>query len=164
MSADNAGVLVRLTMTLYIPGFYSLFSITEEPFVTSGGQWMGFYWKDKKDQLFARRGTRKAPAPVDGVQWTAFEMPLREPAPLPVLFDLARFLASSLTFMANLCEVSVFFDGHRVARLRKSAGTPANMQVPMKMNKKCPAGIMTVTGLKSSREWTKMSVMGLFIY
>jgi hypothetical protein len=31
----------------------SLFSITEEPFVTSGNQWMGFYWKDKKDQLFA---------------------------------------------------------------------------------------------------------------
>ena len=50
-------------------GFYSLFSVTEEPFVTSGGefhpryfmqhdllrgapgQWMGFYWKDKKDQV-----------------------------------------------------------------------------------------------------------------
>ena len=50
-----------------ILGFYSLFSVTEEPFVTSGGndfpirwpyldlflpdQWMGFYWKDKKDQV-----------------------------------------------------------------------------------------------------------------
>lgn len=52
-------------------GFYSLFSVTEEPFVKSGGallhyqystnhwpisgvpsdQWMGFYWKDKKDQV-----------------------------------------------------------------------------------------------------------------
>ena len=32
-------------------GFYSLFCVTEEPFVTSGGQWMGFYWKDKKDQV-----------------------------------------------------------------------------------------------------------------
>ena len=50
-----------------VAGFYSLFSVTEEPFVTSGGtplwitcflradcrvgQWMGFYWKDKKDQV-----------------------------------------------------------------------------------------------------------------
>lgn len=32
-------------------GFYSLFSVTDEPFVTSGGQWMGFYWKDNKDQV-----------------------------------------------------------------------------------------------------------------
>jgi hypothetical protein len=51
-----------------LPGFYSLFSVTEEPMVTSGGlhsfiytwydrsnkltdQWMAFYWKDKKDQV-----------------------------------------------------------------------------------------------------------------
>ena len=32
-------------------GFYSLFSVTEEPFVTSGTKWMGFYWKDGKDQV-----------------------------------------------------------------------------------------------------------------
>ena len=49
-------------------GFYSLFSVTEEPWVFSGGrytllvirtrethsssgQWMNFYWKDKKDQV-----------------------------------------------------------------------------------------------------------------
>lgn len=32
-------------------GFYSLFSITEEPFVTSGARWMGFHWKDGKDQV-----------------------------------------------------------------------------------------------------------------
>ena len=27
---------------------YSLFLVTKEPFVKSGNQWMGFYWKDKK--------------------------------------------------------------------------------------------------------------------
>ncbi|KAG8964408.1 hypothetical protein FRC03_001809 [Tulasnella sp. 419] len=31
-------------------GFYSLFSVTDEPFVQSGQKWMGFYWKDNKDQ------------------------------------------------------------------------------------------------------------------
>jgi len=35
-------------------GFYSLFSVTEEPFVTSGTNWMGFYWKDGKDQVSTR--------------------------------------------------------------------------------------------------------------
>jgi HSP90 family molecular chaperone len=32
-------------------GFYSVFSVTDEPFVTSGDQWMGFYWKDNNDQV-----------------------------------------------------------------------------------------------------------------
>lgn len=32
-------------------GFYSVFSVTEGPFVTSGGQWMGFHWKDERDQV-----------------------------------------------------------------------------------------------------------------
>ena len=66
--------LVRKSFSLQIreftlsEGFYSLFSVTDEPFVTSGGtlnqsllfarfsqsssgKWMGFYWKDKKDQV-----------------------------------------------------------------------------------------------------------------
>jgi hypothetical protein len=59
-----------LILTHSLEGFYSLFSVTEEPFVSSGGkfdihnqvfvcscflpeQWMGFYWKDKKDQVGA---------------------------------------------------------------------------------------------------------------
>ncbi|KAI5995734.1 histidine kinase-like ATPase, partial [Pisolithus marmoratus] len=37
-------------------GFYSLFSVTENPFVSSGGHGMQFYWKDNKDQLHVRRG------------------------------------------------------------------------------------------------------------
>ncbi|KAG8883551.1 hypothetical protein FRB97_006398 [Tulasnella sp. 331] len=64
-------------------GFYSLFSVTDEPFVTSGGQWMGFYWKDNKDQLFARRGalppsnTSASVDPNPKVNpWTSFVMPL----------------------------------------------------------------------------------------
>ena len=59
-----------LILTYYLQGFYSLFSVTEEPFVRSGGKfnihlqvavcscfppdkWMGFYWKDKRDQVAA---------------------------------------------------------------------------------------------------------------
>ena len=62
----SAFILCDFTLISCLSGFYSLFSVTEEPFVTSGGepqgpfivittyilsgQWMGFYWKDKKDQ------------------------------------------------------------------------------------------------------------------
>ncbi|CAG8734523.1 549_t:CDS:2, partial [Funneliformis caledonium] len=36
-------------------GFYSLFSVCENPFISSGGQGMAFYWR--KDQLFTKLGS-----------------------------------------------------------------------------------------------------------
>ena len=35
-------------------GFYSVFSICDDPFVSSGKESMAFYWNDR-DQLFVRR-------------------------------------------------------------------------------------------------------------
>ncbi|RKP11940.1 histidine kinase-like ATPase [Piptocephalis cylindrospora] len=80
-------------------GFYSLFSMCEEPFVTSGAECMAFYWRG--DQLFAKR----APIPkaqqdrdVDeaGRPWTTFLMNLREPMDIPDREEFSKFLASSL--------------------------------------------------------------------
>ncbi|KAH8112414.1 hypothetical protein DFH11DRAFT_1607467 [Phellopilus nigrolimitatus] len=131
-------------------GFYSLFSVTEEPFVTSGDQWMGFYWKDKKDQLYARRGTLPESSSPDERQWTSFEMRLRESAPMPVAFDLTRFLTSSITFMANVREVSVIFDGRKLARLVKKPGNPAVVPIPRGLKTSSPFGMMHVKGISST--------------
>jgi len=114
-------------------GFYSLFSVTEEPFVNSGNQWMGFYWKDKKDQLYARRGNLPESGESDPYrQWTTFEMELREAAPMPTAFDFVRFLTSSITFMAHLEEVAVWFDGKRLAKVTKDKGVPRASPIPMR--------------------------------
>ena len=51
--------------------------------------------------------------------WTTFQMTLREPGPIPPALDLTRFLASSITFMTHLSEVSVYFDDKRLVRLSK---------------------------------------------
>ncbi|KAI0083802.1 hypothetical protein BDY19DRAFT_975723 [Irpex rosettiformis] len=126
-------------------GFYSLFSVTEEPFVTSGGQWMGFYWKDKKDQLFARRGNIPASEDQGEDRWTTFTMPLRKPETLPIPFDFIRFLTSSITFMAHLSEVSVFLDGKRLARLRKSRGLPKSIGLRKGLKAETAKGMMRVT-------------------
>jgi Protein of unknown function (DUF3684) len=92
---------------------------------------MGFYWKDKKDQLFARRGNLPE---ADYSTWTSFEMGLREPAPLPARpLDLARFLASSITFMTNLREVSLFFNDKKLIHLTKDADKPSDVTVPRDM-------------------------------
>ncbi|KAI0933780.1 hypothetical protein AcW1_005516 [Taiwanofungus camphoratus] len=129
-------------------GFYSLFSVTEEPFVTSGDQWMGFYWKDKKDQLFARRGKRTETDHDD--PWTTFEMPLREPAPIPRAFDFTRFLASSITFMVHLKEVSVYLDDRRISRLTKDPGAPKSISISKGLKRTSPTGIMHVKEVQTT--------------
>ncbi|EJD01998.1 uncharacterized protein FOMMEDRAFT_109078 [Fomitiporia mediterranea MF3/22] len=126
-------------------GFYSLFSVTEEPFVTSGDKWMGFYWKDKKDQLFARRGTLPQPS-----QWTTFEMALREPAPMPVAFDLSRFLVSSITFMVHLREVCIYFDGRMLSRLVKDPGGATAVSIPQGLKTKSPLSTMHIRAISST--------------
>ncbi|TDL20724.1 hypothetical protein BD410DRAFT_841150 [Rickenella mellea] len=135
-------------------GFYSLFSITEKPFVKSGRQWMGFYWKDNQDQLFARRGVCSTPE-----QWTSFELPLREPAPIPNAFDLTRFLASSITFMVHLRSVSVFFNGVLLACLEKEAGNPKKLEIPRQMTTKSSVGIMKVSTIKHTPLQIKAQVV-----
>ncbi|EIW60639.1 uncharacterized protein TRAVEDRAFT_119941 [Trametes versicolor FP-101664 SS1] len=137
-------------------GFYSLFSVTEEPFVTSGGQWMGFYWKDKKDQLFARRG--KLPESAED-PWTSFEMGLREPTPIPPPFDFTRFLASSITFMRHLLDVSVFLDDKRLSRLTKAPGAPQAMSIPKGLKPSSPLNTMQVNGIQTTPLSIRAEVM-----
>ncbi|CAJ0634587.1 2131_t:CDS:10 [Entrophospora sp. SA101] len=71
-------------------GFYSLFSICEEPFISSGTQGMAFYWRN--DQLFSRMGDIKQ----DDMIWTTFLMDTRRKENLPNIGSFGRFLATSL--------------------------------------------------------------------
>ncbi|KAF8523641.1 hypothetical protein JB92DRAFT_3140729 [Gautieria morchelliformis] len=132
-------------------GFYSLFSVTEEPFVKSGDQWMGFYWKDKKDQLFARRGALPESSDSDPYrQWTTFEMGLREAAPMPSAFDFVRFLTSSITFMTHLDEVTVWFDGRRLAKLTKDKGVTKELPLPAGLRNTSDGKMMSMRQVKTT--------------
>jgi hypothetical protein len=98
------------------------------------------------NKLFARRGDLP-----NHDQWTTFEMDLRDPAPIPSAFDFTRFLVSSITFMAHLREVSVYFDDKRLARLTKDVGTPKPLTIPRHLKTTSAMGFMNVEGLKSTR-------------
>ncbi|EJD52006.1 hypothetical protein AURDEDRAFT_181569 [Auricularia subglabra TFB-10046 SS5] len=128
-------------------GFYSIFSVCEAPIVTSGPQWMGFYWKDGGDQLFVRRGQVPTEQQVD--EWTTFDMPLREAGPIPNAFDLTRFLTSSITFMSHLNEVSIFFDGVRLSHISKAAGPEKVLGVPKGLRSRSVGGTMNVQTVTS---------------
>jgi len=79
-------------------------------------------------------------------------MDLREPTPIPAAFDFTRFLVSSITFMAHLREVSVYFDDKRLVRLTKDAGTPKQLTIPRGLRSTSTVGFMNVKGLKSTRK------------
>ncbi|OAX38848.1 hypothetical protein K503DRAFT_131582 [Rhizopogon vinicolor AM-OR11-026] len=141
-------------------GFYSLFSVTEEPFVISGGHGMQFYWKDKSgDQLLVRRGDLPSKNDSQPELWTTFEMTLREQAPIPQSYDLTRFLASSITFMVHIRSVSVFLDSHRLAHLTKSSGAPKELGLPKGLKNSSGSGLMSVIGVQSAVTRIQAQVM-----
>ena len=78
-------------------------------------------------------------------------MPLRKPEPLPIPFDFIRFLTSSITFMAHLSEVSVYFDGFRLARLRKDRGVPRSVGLRKGLKAESARGMMRITDVSMMR-------------
>ncbi|KAJ3323119.1 hypothetical protein HDV06_002131 [Boothiomyces sp. JEL0866] len=100
-------------------GFYSLFSICEEPFISSGDQTMGFLWR--KDMLYTKRG--KVPADLKS-PWTVFYLPCREPFPVPDLRSFAKFLVTSLAFSTNVVSVEVFVDDNLKLQCTRKGGKP----------------------------------------
>lgn len=100
-------------------GFYSLFSICEEPFVTSGDKTMGFFWKN--DMLFTKRGILPEGARS---KWTTFYLPGREAILIPDKDNFARFLATSLAFTTNLKIVEVYVDEKQVISFHRKGAEP----------------------------------------
>jgi len=95
------------------------------------------------------------PTSVDNMvnPWTTFQMTLREPGPIPPALDLTRFLASSITFMTHLSEVSVYFDDKRLVRLSRDCG--ASKEVPMLngLRGTSPRGLMNVNSIETTRKF-----------
>ncbi|CAG8489106.1 10501_t:CDS:10 [Dentiscutata erythropus] len=116
-------------------GFYSLFSVCENPKVSSGGLMMEFFWRG--DQLYARHG----PDGSKNLQWTAFEMEMRTPGKFPNVDSFSRFLATSLGFTGNLCEASVYFNKDRVIHITKKIGQPQSIEIRSDINNESPKGI-----------------------
>lgn len=93
-------------------GFYSLFSLCEDPFVTSGGDSVAFFWKG--DMLYTKRSSSEKKT-FTGVKdddlstWTSFYLELRTPIPLPEISDFSRFLAAALAFTVHLKDVKLRF-------------------------------------------------------
>ncbi|PKY51815.1 hypothetical protein RhiirA4_494733 [Rhizophagus irregularis] len=99
-------------------GFYTLFSVTENPFVSSGGQGMAFYWRG--NQLFTKRGS----IINDDDDWTTFIMDTREPLIIPNIEELK--VLSQFIDVYKTEEASIIF---RIAK--GSLNVPNNTSIQM---------------------------------
>jgi hypothetical protein len=79
-------------------------------------------------------------------------MALREAAPIPGAFDFTRFVASSITFMTHLSDVSIYFDDKRIAKLTKVAGVPRTLVIPKGLKRSSASNILNVTAIRSTRK------------
>lgn len=144
-------------------GFYSLFSICEEPIVSSGDELMGFFWRG--DALYTRRArTAAADLSPAGKPWTTFFMPLREQTPFPETpMALARFLATSLTFTTRVRKISLWFDDHLLCALDKKLSPPKSLTMPGHLNTTSAGKMMKVTALDSTALQMDCQVMRLVL-
>lgn len=78
--------------------------------------------------------------------WTSIEMELKEDlrGPVPKPFDLARFLASTMTFMSSLNTTSVLFDGKVFLKIAKSRQEPSKIPIPDHMERSSSGGTMNI--------------------
>ncbi|KAF8431347.1 hypothetical protein L210DRAFT_3487780 [Boletus edulis BED1] len=134
-------------------GFFSVFSVTERPCVSSGDREMAFWWDDENQLCYWRNDLPKT---ASRNLWTTFKMPLRKAAPMPQRFsELMQFLASSIVFMVHLKEVTVFFDHHCVGQVKKSLGQSQAVPIPAELGRWSPKKNMFVESVqqycKSSR-------------
>ncbi|CAG8597455.1 8335_t:CDS:2, partial [Racocetra persica] len=114
-------------------GFYSVFSICEEPLVSSGNLGMAFYWQG--DQLYVRHG------PIDNSDstWTTFLMDMRNPLKLPDLDEFGRFLATSLGYTTNLRQISVYFNENELICISKQViGHSRSIEIRPDIKKEAP--------------------------
>lgn len=106
-------------------GFYSLFSICEEPFISSGDSCLAFFWKG--DQLFTKRGDLP-----QRDELTTFLMELRDAQDLPEISDFGKFISTSLAFTRNLKQVIVMFDERKVLDFEKKVAEPRPIEFSRK--------------------------------
>lgn len=126
-------------------GFYSTFADCEEPFISSGGEAMAFYWKN--NSLFTRRlQLSEAETSRD----TNFVLDYRDnTSPVPPLLPLAQFLANSLTFV-GLEHIELWIDNWNVLALTKKTSPSYELGIPRDIEPKTSEGFMKVT--KVSKE------------
>lgn len=125
-------------------GFYSVFDVSDDPFVSSGSEALQFYWKG--DSLFTKRLKLGLLQSTD----TIFILPVRDHgSSVPQgrkLLSLCQFLTGSMTFV-GLQSIELWIDEWRILHLQKSVADPANLSIPASINRTTSNGLMRISAV-----------------
>ena len=110
-------------------GAYTMFSICEEPIITSGDQVLAFVWRG--DALYTKTVKAQGDRSAEDKKWTSFVLPSRDPYPLPHMVEFGEFLCASLTFTQCLKYIRVSVNGkERMSILKTAVQEPRPVQTP----------------------------------
>jgi hypothetical protein len=77
--------------------------------------------------------------------------------PIPKPFDLARFLAATMTFMSSVENAHVSFDNKVFMKIAKSRQTPRAIRFPKDMIPRSKKETMHIKGLSVASGWRVVS-------
>lgn len=132
-------------------GFYSIWSLSDEPLVVSGDQMMLFFWKGQ--QLAVKRAQnpdKNGTLADNGRPWSSITMPCRSPEPMPDPATFSKFLATALPFTSHITSMSVSFNGCELCSITKTPAPPRPLSIPAYTNVKSPGKMMTITSLEEA--------------
>ncbi|KAL8897551.1 MAG: hypothetical protein Q9207_007162 [Kuettlingeria erythrocarpa] len=123
-------------------GFYTVFDITKNPFISSGSEALEFYWKGSA--LFTRSFQHGMFQSTD----TTFVLPMHvTDCPVPrgqELFGLCQFLTGSMTFV-GLESIELCIDDWTILRLQKTIPGSVNVNIPSSIRCTTSQKLMRVT-------------------
>ncbi|KAG2141060.1 hypothetical protein DEU56DRAFT_797030 [Suillus clintonianus] len=120
-------------------GFFSVFSVTDKPVVKSNGEMVSIYYEG--DQLFVKKEKHNRDSDI----WTAIEVELKQESTIPRIFELTRFLVTSVTFLAHIQSVEVWLDRTILSCLTKTRNNASqSIAIPEDMLRKSRGGNMFV--------------------
>ncbi|KAI6016706.1 hypothetical protein EDC04DRAFT_2747687 [Pisolithus marmoratus] len=127
-------------------GFFSVFSVTDSPVIISGGIRKRMFYENNELLVESTPDATR-----DCRDWTAFEMDLKPDADLamPKPFDLSRFISTAVTFLVNVKNITVLFNGSLLSKITKSRMEPTKIELPPGLKPTSPSNAFKVTSVKA---------------
>lgn len=136
-------------------GFFSVFSVTDCPIIISGGIRTRMFYEN--NELLVESGSY-----ATARDWTTFEMDLKPEVDLtiPKPFDLSRFISTAVTFLVNVNNVTVLFNGSVLSKITKSRGEPTQIEIPQGLKSTSPSNLFEVTSVKAIAQQVTVNISG----
>ncbi|KAJ7572525.1 hypothetical protein C8J56DRAFT_989348 [Mycena floridula] len=149
-------------------GFYTVFSVTKRPRVTSGGVQLEFFFNHNASKLRTRKTKRSSD--IDPKGRTSFYLPFDKPGLGPLasstICDFFEFLASSLVFLDHIATITVYRDASQLAVITSPSVTdpPSPYPIPPNVKRQRPNGKLKLERIECRERKTITTEVMTWVY